>query len=119
VTNGWIAVEGIRVRCIIGVGEAERQAPQELIVDYRVRVDFDAAAATDSIDDAVDYRVLTRRVVETAAASSYRLVETLAARLCQMALGEFPGVEEIRVEVEKPGALAAARAVRAVASLAR
>jgi FolB domain-containing protein len=117
-TNGWLAVEGIRVRCIIGVGDAERQAPQELIVDYRVRVDFDAAAATDSIEDAVDYRVLTRRMVEAVEASSYRLVETLAARLCQIALGEFAGVREIRVEVEKPGALAAG-AVRAIASLAR
>jgi dihydroneopterin aldolase len=29
-------------------------------------------------------------------------------------LGEFPGVEEIRVEVEKPGVLSTARSVRAV-----
>src|SRR5262249_32969335 len=115
----WLVVEGLRARCIIGVGEAERLSPQELVIDYRVKVDVEVASATDSIDDAVDYRMLTRRLLDEVERSSYRLVETLAAHLGRMILAEFAGVEEVQIEVEKPGALAAARAVRAVASLRR
>jgi dihydroneopterin aldolase len=117
--SGWLAIEGIRVRCVIGVTERERQAPQELIVDFQVKVDFGKAAASDSIQDTVDYRALTRRVIEAGERSRFHLVESLATYLCRLLLDEFPSVEEIRIEIEKPHALSAARTVRAVASLVR
>lgn len=117
--SGWLSIEGLRVRCIIGVTDRERASVQELIVDLGVKVDFEKAAASDSIQDTVDYRALTRRVVEAAERSSFQLVESLAMHLARIALDEFARVEEVRVEVEKPHALNAARSVRGVAALAR
>ena len=117
--TGWLVIEGVRLRCIIGVGERERQTPQEIIVNYHVKVDFEKAAASDSIQDTADYRALTRRLIEAGERSSFRLVESLATHLCRMILADFASVEEVRVEVEKPGALSAARSVRAVATLGR
>ena len=118
-TSGWLSIEGLRVRCIIGVTERERAGVQELVVDLRVKVDFEKAAASDSIQDTVDYRALTRRLIETGERSSFHLVETLAIHLARVVLDEFARVEEVRVEVEKPHALSVARSVRAVAALAR
>jgi len=118
-TSGWLSIEGLRVRCIIGVTERERTTVQELVVDLGVKVDFDKAAAADSIQDTVDYRALTRRVIEAGEHSSFQLVESLAVHLGRIVLEEFARVEEVRVEVEKPHALSAARSVRAVAALAR
>jgi len=116
---GWLAIEGVRFRCIIGVTDPERESPREIVVQLEVKVDFERAAASDSIQDAVDYRALTRRVIAAGETSRFHLVETLATHLVRVILDEFPGVQEARVEVEKPGALSAARSVRAMTSSPR
>ena len=115
---GWLAIEGVRFRCVIGVTDRERESPQEIVVQFHVRVDFEKAAASDSIRDTIDYRALTRRVV-AAGGTPLHLVETLATHLVRVILDEFPGVQEARVEVEKPGALSAARSVRASTAAVR
>jgi len=117
--EGWLAIEGVRFRCIIGVSDRERQSPREIVADLHVKVDFEGPAASDSIEDAVDYRALAQRLVAAGEASQFRLLETLAAHLVRVILDEFAGVREIRVALEKPGALRIARAVRAVASARR
>src|SRR6266436_1354096 len=109
--GGWLAMEGIRFRCIIGVNERERQSPQGIVADL-----FEKAAASDSIQDTVDYRALTRRLIAAGESSRFELVETLATHLVRVVLDDFPSVQEARVQVEKPGALSAARSVRAVAA---
>jgi dihydroneopterin aldolase len=112
--SGWLMLDGIRFRCVIGVTDGERASAQDVLASLSVKVDFGKAAASDCIEDTVDYRALARRVIEAGERSRVHLVETLAAHLAQVILGEFPGVEEIRVEVEKPGVLSTARSVRAV-----
>ena len=116
---GWLAIEGVRFRCIIGVTDHERERPQEIVAQLHVKVDFEKAAASDSIQNTVDYRALTRRLISAGETSRFHLVETLATHLVRVILDEFPGVQEARVEVEKPGALSAARSVRASTAAAR
>ena len=117
-TSGWLSIEGLRIRCVIGVTERERASPQDLVVDVGVKVDFEKAAA-DSIRDTADYRALTRRVIEAGERSSFQLIESLALHLGRVVLDEFASVEEVRLEVEKPHALTVARSVRAVVALTR
>lgn len=117
--SGWLCIDGIRFQCLIGVSERERESVQELVVDMRVKCDFARAAASDSIREAVDYRALTRRLVAAGSASSFRLVESLVTYLAGLIIDEFPGVEEVRIELEKPGALSAASSVRAIATAQR
>ena len=116
---GWLAIEGIRFRCVIGVNEHERLSRQEIVADLHVEVDFERAAASDSIRDAVDYRALTRKLIAVGEESRFQLVETLATHLVRVILADFPEVREARVTVEKPGALNAARSVRASAASRR
>jgi 7,8-dihydroneopterin aldolase/epimerase/oxygenase len=118
-SGGWLAIAGIRFQCIIGVTERERGSPQEIVADLHVRVDFDKAAASDSIQDTVDYRALARRLIAAGQSTRFHLVETLATHLGRVVLDDFPAVQEVRVEVEKPGALSAARSVRAVVAFRR
>ena len=117
--HGWLAIEGIRFRCIIGVNAHERLNAQEIVADLHVEVDFDKAAASDSIWDTVDYRALTRRLIAAGENSRFQLLEALATHLVRVILADFPTVREVRVEVEKPGALNTARSVRAIAGCRR
>lgn len=102
--------EELRVRCILGVNEEERRNMQDVLVDVELTTDVRAAAKSDDLTDAVDYRGLKKRILAFAESSSFRLVETLAERIAQMCL-EDPRVEAARVKVEKPGALRFARTV--------
>jgi len=117
--DGWLVIEGVRFHCVIGVSDRERQSPREIVADLRVRVDFGRAATSDSIQDAVDYRALTQRLIAAGERSRFHLLETLATHLVRVILDEFADVLEVRVELEKPGALRIARSVRAVASAQR
>jgi dihydroneopterin aldolase len=112
--DSWLRLRGIRFQCVIGVTERERAVPQEVVVDVDVKVDFSKPASSDALADTVDYRRLSRRVIEVGAGSRCALVETLSSRLCRVVLDEFPEVEEVRLELEKPGALSTAASVRAV-----
>jgi dihydroneopterin aldolase len=117
--DSWLRLRGIRFRCVIGVSDRERAAPQDVLVDLDVKVDFAKAAASDALADTVDYRRLARRVIEAGEQSRCTLVETLASRLCRLVLDEFPSVEDVRLELEKPGALSSADSVRAVVAARR
>lgn len=113
-SSSWLRLDGIEFKCVIGVTERERQTAQALRVSLRVKVDFARAAAADSIHSTVDYRLLSRRVIDTGERSHFQLIETLASHLARVILDEFPAVEAVRLELEKPQALSSARSVRAV-----
>lgn len=113
-SGDWLCIEGIYVSCVIGVTERERQIKQDVFVNVNLKIDFNKAASSDSIHDAVDYRVISKRVIAVGEQSSFQLIESLAAHLCKAILDEFPKVQAARVEVEKPGALRDAKTVRAV-----
>ena len=64
----------------------------------------DPAAATDELNDALNYEVIEAAVVALAKKARFRLVESLAALVAETCLG-YPGVRTVRVVVEKPHAL--------------
>jgi FolB domain-containing protein len=113
-TGEWLCLDGIAFTCVIGVTERERRTRQDIVVNLSVKVDFGKVASSDAIHDTVDYRALTRRVLTAGENSSFQLIETLASYLCRTILDDFPIVQAVRVEVEKPHALSAAKSVRAV-----
>jgi dihydroneopterin aldolase len=110
----WLSLHGIRFECVIGVTDPERGAPQEIVVNLDVQTDFRKAAISDSIDDTVDYRRLAQCIVEAGRSSSFHLIESLSTHLARMVFNQFPGVRALRLELEKPRALKAARDVKAV-----
>jgi len=73
-----LQITGLRVSTVIGVHAWERQLRQPLLIDLSLEMDSTAAAASDQIDDALDYGAVARRVTELIEASSFQLIETLA-----------------------------------------
>lgn len=96
-----VVVEGIALRGLCGVTGEERAVGQTLVVDVRLTPASPRAAATDDLDDAVDYgRVvdLVRAVVE---GGEYHLLERLAAVIADRVWGAFP-LAELEIAVAKP-----------------
>jgi dihydroneopterin aldolase len=109
-----LCLDGIGFKCVIGVTERERRRKQTIVVNLSLKLDFGRVGVSDSIHDTVDYRAVARRVIRAGEQSRFRLVEALATHLSRTILDEFPSVQAVRVEVEKPRALKTARRVRAV-----
>jgi dihydroneopterin aldolase len=95
---------------VIGIYEWERKTRQTIVFDIEMSADIARAAATDSIQDTLDYKAVSKRLIQFVGESSFQLVETLAERCAQIVREEF-GVRWVRVTLNKAGAVRGSDAV--------
>ena len=105
-----IHISDLHIRAIIGVNTDERRQPQDVIVNIVLHTDSQIAAASDDIKDTVNYRTITKNVINLVETSQFYLVERLAQEISNVCLGDTR-VQRVRVTVEKPTALRFARTV--------
>ena len=105
-----IFISELRIETVIGIFDWERQIKQAVILDIELATDIRKAAGSDQIQDTIDYKTLTKRVISYVESSEFQLVETLAERICELIRDEF-GVPWVRLKLNKPGALRGARDV--------
>ncbi len=105
-----ILIKDLLVRGIIGINDWERENPQDILINIEIEADLSEAGASDNIEDSINYRTLTKRVIAHAESANRLTVEALAADLAAICLEE-PGAQKVRVRVEKPGALRFAKSV--------
>ena len=55
-----IYIKDLRIKTIIGIFDWERKEKQEVSIDMEFPFDCKKAAATDSIEDAIDYKAITK-----------------------------------------------------------
>jgi dihydroneopterin aldolase len=95
-----VELAGLELHGYHGVNEDERREGQRFLFDLWLDVPR-AAAETDRIEDAVDYRKVVAVVREVSDGRAYTLLEALAAAVADAILARFP-VERARVRVRKP-----------------
>lgn len=105
-----IHIDDLHVRTIIGINPDERVNRQDVFISLTLETDTRAAAASDNIDDAVNYRTLTKEVFDMVEQSEFLLVERMADEIARVCLKD-ERVSAVRVRVDKPGALRFARSV--------
>jgi 7,8-dihydroneopterin aldolase/epimerase/oxygenase len=101
--SGQITLTGLRAWGNHGVYDFERQSGQDFVVDVRLDLDLDRAAATDDVADTVHYGELAEKLVAVIAGEPVNLIETLADRLLDVCLAD-PRVDTAVVTVHKPQA---------------
>ncbi len=105
-----IFLHDLRIETVIGLWDWERKIRQTVAIDLEMSADIRKAAATDSVDDTLNYKLVAKRLQEYVGESSFQLVETLAEKIAGIVLDEFD-VAWVRVKVNKPGAIRGARDV--------
>ena len=105
-----IIIRDLLLRGIIGINPDERVKQQDILINMVIWADIRQAAASDAIEDAIDYKSITKRVIQHVEVSSDFLVEKLVTDLARLVITEF-GVERVMMRVEKPGALRFAESV--------
>jgi dihydroneopterin aldolase len=105
---GTAGLKGLRVECVIGVYDHERTRNQPVIMDIELDYDFQDAARSDAIQDAVDYDLSARLVTELVQRRKFQLLETMAEETTQLLFERLSPVQAIRLEIRKPEAVPAA-----------
>ncbi len=108
-----VFIEALRIDALIGIYDWERRAKQPVILDLEMAFDNRVPAASDHIEDTLDYKAVSKRLIGFVGDSSFGLVETLAERCAEIVMREF-GVRWLRLKLSKPGAVRGARAVGVV-----
>lgn len=105
-----IFLHDLRVETVIGIWDWERKIRQTVAIDLEMSADIARAAATDSVDDTLNYKLVAKRLQQYVGESSFKLVETLAEKIAGIVLDEFE-VAWVKVKLSKPGAIRGARDV--------
>ena len=105
-----VFIEGLEIEALIGIYDWERRVRQTLVFDLEMAFDNRVPAVSDDIAHTLDYKAVSTRIREYVAQSGFGLVETLAERVAEIVLAEFP-VQRLRLKLSKPGAVRGARAV--------
>jgi len=105
-----IEIKDLLLRGILGINDWEREKPQDILLNLTLYADLRAAGVSDVIEDTVNYRTITKQVIEHVEGSARQTVEALAADVARICLSD-PRVARVRVRIEKPGALRFARSV--------
>ena len=99
-----IRVRDLRLRTYIGFNPDERVKRQDVVIDMTIAHRLDAGALDDDVDRALDYKVITKAVIDHVENGRFLLLEKLAADVLTICAGD-PRVRHARVRVDKPHAL--------------
>jgi 7,8-dihydroneopterin aldolase/epimerase/oxygenase len=102
-----IILRGVRVYGRHGANPGERDVPQPFDVNVSAEIDLHAAAASDNLDDTLDYAALHARIVTAIETTSYALLERLASDVLDAVFSDHR-VARAEVTIAKPGLLGGA-----------
>jgi dihydroneopterin aldolase len=105
-----VFIEDLRIETVIGIYDWERKIRQTVALDLEMAFDNRKPAASDRIEDTLDYKKIAKRLIGFVESSHFELVETLAERCAEIVQAEF-GVVWLRLKLSKPGAVTGSRAV--------
>ena len=113
-----VFIEALEIDCVIGIYDWERSIRQPVQLDIEMEFDNRVPAASDDIADTLDYKAVSKRLIQFVGDSSYGLVETLAENCARIIVEEF-GVEHVRLKLSKLGAVRGARSVGVIVERSR
>jgi dihydroneopterin aldolase len=105
-----VFISDLKIETIIGIYDWERKVKQTISLDLEMGADIRKAAATDAIEDTLNYKAVAKHLIAFVEASEYQLVETLAEKIAKIVLSEF-SVPWLKLTVHKPGAVRGSRDV--------
>lgn len=116
---GTIELDSLAIPCIVGIHPFERTQEQPVFVTLGLDLDFAPAAASESVEDTVDYAALAESLHEMVRSAKFQLIETMAEEIARLILAQHPEVETVRVCIHKPQAVPQAKDTRVRISRSR
>lgn len=113
-----IKIKNLRLRTYIGINEDEIKNKQDVVINARIQYSAEAAANSDEMDKALNYRTITKQIISLVENNRFALLEKLTADVLALA-SAHPSVSFAEVEVDKPHALRFADSVSLTLSVSK
>ena len=118
ISEAEIQISDLRLRTYIGFNPEEKSKQQDVVINARLRYRADPAFASDDQNDALDYKIITKRMIHHIESGRFHLLEKLTADLLKIAC-EPERVTFAEIRVDKPHALRFADSVSVTLSASR
>ncbi|SNY51540.1 D-erythro-7,8-dihydroneopterin triphosphate epimerase [Arsukibacterium tuosuense] len=99
-----IKIKNLRLRTFIGIKDDEINNKQDVIINARIQYSANNAANSDDMNNALNYRTITKQIIELVEMNRFSLLEKLTADVLALA-SAHPAVHFAEVEIDKPHAL--------------
>jgi D-erythro-7,8-dihydroneopterin triphosphate epimerase len=99
-----INIRNLRLRTFIGFNPEEKEKKQDVIVNIEINYAISNAVLQDNVDNALDYKQITKQVIEHVENGRFLLLEKLVADVLEIC-SRNPLVSYARVTIDKPHAL--------------
>lgn len=99
-----IRIKNLRLRTYIGIKEDEVRNQQDIVVNAIIRYEADRAVQFNQIEEALNYRTITKALIAHVEEGRFALLERLTRELLEIIMAHDQ-VLAAEVEVDKPHAL--------------
>lgn len=99
-----IRIKDLRLRTYIGINEEEIRNRQDVLINVRILYPACKAVDSNQIEDALNYRSITKAIIELVENNRFALLERLTQEVLDCVMN-FTQVSYAVVEVDKPHAL--------------
>jgi D-erythro-7,8-dihydroneopterin triphosphate epimerase len=103
-SSATINIRNLRLRTLIGFNPEEMVKQQDVVLNVEIDYAIGGSVLEDNIDDALNYKTITKKVIQHVEQGQFLLLEKLVSDVLQIC-SEHPGVSYARVTIDKPHAL--------------
>lgn len=103
-SSATINIRNLRLRTLIGFNPEERVKKQDVILNIEIQYSIDNEVLQDNVDEALNYKVITKKVIKHVEQGQFLLLEKLVAEVLAIC-SEHPSVRSSKVTIDKPHAL--------------
>ena len=104
VNKATINVRNLRLRTYIGFNPEEMEKKQDVVINFEIDYAVRPAALHDQVDDALNYKIVTKDVIRHVEDGRFLLLEKLVADVLEIC-SSHRSVIAARVTIDKPHAL--------------
>ena len=99
-----IEIKNLRLRTLIGFNPEELTKKQDVVINILIRYRIGAKVLEDQVDEALNYKTITKKVIQLVENGQFLLLEKLVADVLDVCSGH-PDIAYARVTTDKPHAL--------------
>jgi D-erythro-7,8-dihydroneopterin triphosphate epimerase len=99
-----INISNLRLRTFIGFNPEEKQKKQDVVINIEIQYAINAAAMNDHVEQALNYKTITKQVIDHVESGRFLLLEKLVADVLDICSAHHD-VQRARVTIDKPHAL--------------
>lgn len=104
INNAMINITNLRLRTFIGFNPDEQEKQQDIVINAEIHYPASQLCLNDNVDKALDYKQITKNVIQHVEGGRFLLLEKLVADVLDLC-SEHEWVNFARVRIDKPHAL--------------